>query len=152
MLNNNSYSPKKDLRNTTTPYTIHLRERVLFLDGQMLKNHIDMNTLTYKEWHFPKLKVISFKEGLLKLSNINYNMTYELTIDITHNGLHISCNCDRRVEKLCHHAYYALAHIISTLGEQYFIAGPYTNFIEIEQPYSREDNTIASKKLKNENS
>ncbi len=148
MHNNNRYPLEKDLRNTTTPYTIYLHERAFLLDAQMLKKHIDANTLTYKDWHLPKLKVISFKEGLLKLYNINYNMLYELTIYIAHDGLHISCDCDRRVEKLCHHAYYALAHIISTLGERYFRIGPYTNFIEIEQPHNKEDNTINSQKTK----
>lgn len=134
----------EELRNTREPYTLVMGQAGQ-LSEKLLKNNIDKYTLTYKDWHFPKLKLLSFEDDVLKLANTNYNITYELTLYIETTRLHVACNCDRRTEMLCHHAYYALEHIISTLGCQYFRLGRYTRFREIGKPAAIEKDNMPMK-------
>ena len=120
MSNTNCKPNKDDWRNSTEPYTILLDNSNYIFDEAALSFHIDSHTLQYKQWDNPTLELLSDKDGILEFSNSNYKVRYLLTVRVESNQLHVSCDCIRKVEDLCHHVYHALLHIITQYGIQYF--------------------------------
>ncbi len=115
---------KDDWRNSTEPYTIELTRDDYILNEKNLCYHIDNDTLAYKQWHTPELEVLSRQDNKLELSNRHDGVRYILTILMDTNQFHVSCSCSRKVERLCHHAYHALHHIITRFGIHYFKPKP----------------------------
>ena len=111
---------RQKTHNTCEAYSIRLNRHGL-LSEEDLKRHIDLETYTYKHWHMGALKLRSTAKGRLEYLNSNGNISYVLTIAITDRKLWVSCDCNRRVEGLCHHAYTALKHLISKRGEGMFL-------------------------------
>ncbi|RFM30084.1 hypothetical protein [Deminuibacter soli] len=110
---------KDDLRNTKEFYPIRLGFYGALSEGD-LKRHIDNDTLVYKHWHLQSLNLqMVTRQGFI-FSNSNGSIRYSLTLKIEANTLYIACDCDRRVERLCHHACNALKHLISIKGESVF--------------------------------
>lgn len=105
------------LRNTRESYTLKAKDCFSENNRHFPGKHIDRDTHTYKHWHLPRLELIFCKAGTLCIANTSNGVCYELTIQVCEEMLQVSCNCDRRVEKLCHHAYYALDAIFSSSGK-----------------------------------
>ena len=120
MSKKNATPNKDDWRNSTQPYTIELSRGNCILTEFDLNGHIDIDTFKYKFWPEPKVKVLLQQGNKWELSNTNYGVRYLLTIVIEKSQLLVSCSCDRKVERLCHHVYYALLHIITQSGIHYF--------------------------------
>lgn len=107
-------------RNSAEPYILPLGNNNCLLTGRALQKHIDSHTLSFKHWYVESIKCVSSGEGQIKLATSNGNITYFLTIAVDNSELLISCDCDRKVDKLCNHAYHTLDYIINFNGAQYF--------------------------------
>lgn len=111
---------KDELRNTQSPYLLRLN-RYGLLYTEDVKAHIDPETRIYKTWHLTTLRLLSVNNGIFEFLNSNGNISYRLTIQMANEKLLITCNCDRRVVLLCHHAYTALRQLIAENGEDVFL-------------------------------
>jgi len=108
MSSKNCHPNKDDWRNSTEPYAIELSRGNYILTEWDVNCHIDSDTFAYKHWPAPELLPLLQQGNILELSNTSDDQ------------LQVSCNCNRKVERLCHHAYYALLHIINNFGIHYF--------------------------------
>jgi len=120
MHNQNCRPNKEDWRNSTELYTIRLARSNYVLTEWDLNCNIDIDTLTYKHWTDPELKELSHQGNRLEYSNASDGVRYILTVLIERNKLDVSCSCNRKVQQLCHHAYYGLFHLIDKYGIYYF--------------------------------
>jgi len=120
MSKKNVTTNKDDWRNSREPYTIELTRGNGVLTELDMNGHIGWDTLKYMYWSDPKVSELSRQGNRLELSNTSDGVRYILRVAIERNQLHVSCSCDRKVERLCHHAYYALHHIITQSGIHYF--------------------------------
>jgi hypothetical protein len=111
---------KDNLRNTNEPYALPLNYLGLAFKVD-LSAHIDNETRTFKRWHLSSLQLLSANDKQLCFKNSNGNISFVLTIQLEGYKLLVSCNCDRRVEMLCHHAYAALKQLILENGADVFL-------------------------------
>ena len=111
---------KDDWRNSTEPYRIGLARSNYVLTEWDLNYNIDCETLTYKQWPQPEVKELSHEGNRLEYSNTSDGLRYILVVQVERNSLHVSCNCNRKVQQLCHHAYYGLLHLIDKFSINYF--------------------------------
>ena len=120
MSSKNCRPNKDDWRNSTEPYAVELSRGSYILTEWDVNCHIDSDTFAYKHWPAPELVLLLQQDNRLELSNSSDGVRYILTIRMECDQLHVSCNCNRKVERLCHHVYYALLHIINHFGTHYF--------------------------------
>ena len=107
-------------RNTAEPYTIKLsRGRSILTEGD-INEHIDNDTLSYKFWPYPELRMLTKQGDELVMLNSCNSVRHILTIVVKCNQLQVACSCNRKVDKLCHHTYYGLKHIIAKGGIHFF--------------------------------
>ncbi|GGH70136.1 hypothetical protein HNQ91_002951 [Filimonas zeae] len=111
---------KDDLRNTGYAYTIPLG-RAGRLHADSLKKHIDSETFHYKQWPVTFVSPVKINQYKAEYTNTSGALSYTLAISVSNNEVHVICDCDRKVEMLCHHAYGALKYLITTGGEEYFL-------------------------------
>ena len=107
-------------RNSTEPYTIKLSRGRSILTEEDINEHIDDETLSYKFWPYPELRVLTKQGDELVMLNSCNSVRHILTIVVESSQIHVACSCNRKVDKLCHHSYYALKHIIATGGIHFF--------------------------------
>lgn len=112
---------KDDLRNSKEPYRLPLDWKGMLYKID-LKFNIDNETRTFKRWHLSELKLLSKEHRKVQYRNSNGNIYFTLSIELDNNGLLVSCDCDRKVDMLCHHAYTGLKQLITqTSGHVYEI-------------------------------
>lgn len=96
------------LRNAASPYTIPLRTGAYIFSNDMLQQATDPRIKRKRDWYYPALSFVSFENGTLILLNSDGRHSFELTITIEPNQLHVACSCGMAAETLCLHAYKAL--------------------------------------------
>lgn len=104
-------SGKSSQRNASEPFTIHLKDGPYTLTRESLWEQVNASLPRKRKWPFPHLKFISFEDSCLKLLNTWNGISFETTIGIEADKLHVSCNCGSAVDTLCLHAYRALEHL-----------------------------------------
>jgi hypothetical protein len=109
----------ESLRNSREPYIIELDDRG-GITKEQLKFHIDTETRQFKIWHLYSLKVEAIVRNTVRFKNSNGNIHYHMQLAFWNKCVLVSCDCDRRVERLCHHSYTALRELIATEGELIF--------------------------------
>jgi len=107
-------------RNSSEPYTIKLSLGKSILTAGDINDHIDNDTLSYKFWHYPELRVLTKQGDELVMLNSCNSVRHILTIVVEDSQLYVTCSCNKKVDKLCHHVYYALKHIIAKEGTHFF--------------------------------
>lgn len=103
---------ENNLRKASDPYTLYLKGKPYTLTEESLKDQVDASLQRRRKWYFPDLKFISFGDGCLKLLNVWDKLSYEMTISVEKDKLHVSCNCGLEVETLCIHSYKALERLV----------------------------------------
>jgi len=111
---------KDNFRNTAEGYIIPLDFTGL-LHADTLKKHIDSETLQFKQWPVTSLIPVTVKPNSTEYNNTSGPLSFILGITFSDNSVKVSCNCDRRVKMLCHHAYNAMRYLVITGGERYFL-------------------------------
>lgn len=114
-----SNTNKADLRNSKEPYIIELNDQGR-ITKEELRFHIDSQTRQFKIWHLSSLKAEIFAGNTVTFKNSNGAIHYRMQVTFLKNSIHVTCDCDRRVERLCHHSYTALKDLIATEGETIF--------------------------------
>lgn len=102
---------ESNLRKASDPYTLYLKGEPYTLTVESLEEQVDASLQRKRKWYFPGLKFISFGNNCLKLLNTWDKLSYEMTISVEANKLHVSCNCGTEVETLCIHSYRALERL-----------------------------------------
>ncbi|TAN21609.1 MAG: hypothetical protein EPN37_00475 [Chitinophagaceae bacterium] len=110
--NNTRKKEENNLRKASDPYTLYLKGEPYTLTEESLKEQVDASLQRRRKWYFPDLKFISFGDGCLKLLNVWDKLSYEMTISVETDKLHVSCNCGLEVETLCIHSYRALERLV----------------------------------------
>lgn len=108
---NTGKQEKNALRDASEPFTLYLKGEPYTLTEELLKEQTDATLQRTRRWHFPDLKFLSFEGNCLKLLNTNDSTSYELSIQIEADKLHVSCDCGSKAETLCIHAYWALERL-----------------------------------------
>jgi hypothetical protein len=115
-----NFSSAASLRNAATAYTIPLGRDDYFLTRDALHAGVDSSLLKKRGWHFPHLKFISFRRGRIKFRNSYEGESYDLTVMVEKDKLHVACSCGSQVETLCRHAFEALDRFCWFEGTDYF--------------------------------
>lgn len=114
-----SNTNKAELRNSREPYIIELDDHGR-ITKEGLRFHIDTQTRQFKIWHLSSLKAEIFAGNVVTFKNSNGTIHYRMQVTFFKHCIHVTCDCDRRVERLCHHSYTALNNLIATEGETIF--------------------------------
>lgn len=109
--NNTRKKEENNLRKASDPYTLYLKGEPYTLTQESLWEQVDPSLPGKRKWPFPRLKFISFENNCLKLLNTCGGISYETTIGIEADKLHVSCDCGSEVDTLCIHAYRTLEHL-----------------------------------------
>jgi hypothetical protein len=110
----------KLLRNAADPFVLYLEDEPYILTEEGLKGQVDTSIQKKRSWDYPTIKFISLQGQILKLRISNREVSYELTVKIEPDKLHISCSCGSQVQTLCNHAYQTLEKLISFERTDYF--------------------------------
>lgn len=108
---NTGKQDKNVLRNASEPFTLYIKGEPYTLTEESLKEQVEVSLQRTRRWHFPDLKFLSFEGNCLKLLNTDNSTSYEMSIQIEADKLHVSCDCGSEVETLCIHAYWALERL-----------------------------------------
>jgi hypothetical protein len=106
--------------NTSSPFILHLGDEPYILTEEGLKSQVDATFQKKRNWFYPTINFISLNNQVLKLRISNRELSYELTVKIDPQKLHISCSCGSSVQTLCYHAYQTLERLILFQGTDYF--------------------------------
>lgn len=105
-------------RTAMQPYTIALQSPYC-LPYTALAHHATANELKRKRFTGVNVKAVSFKDGTLMLEATG-DAIYVIRIVVKPYCITVQCDCDREVEKLCHHACKSLEWLALTQGDYYF--------------------------------
>lgn len=119
------------LRNASNPFIIHLEDEPYTLTEEVLNNQVDTTIQKKRTWVYPAIKFISFKDKILKLRISHTEASYEMSVKIEPDKLHISCSCGSPVQTLCNHSYQTLIKLISFERADYFKSFSPNGLIEI---------------------
>ncbi|SIT33786.1 hypothetical protein SAMN05421788_113122 [Filimonas lacunae] len=108
-----------DLRNSREPYWIPLTYEGE-IDTTTLKCHIDSYTRHFKHWHLDTITLFDIAPHVVQFKHSNGSIHFIMKVKFDDNHLVVSCDCDRKVEMLCHHSYRALKELINKKGEDVF--------------------------------
>ncbi|OQP59985.1 hypothetical protein A3860_35010 [Niastella vici] len=110
----------KLLRNAVDPFVLYLEDEPYILTEEGLKGQVDTSIQKKRNWDYPTIKFISLQGQILKLRISNREVSYELTVKIEPDKLHISCSCGCQAQTLCNHAYQTLKKLIAFERTDYF--------------------------------
>lgn len=99
-------------RNASDPFVLYLEDEPYALTDESLKSQIDARIQKKRHWLYSAIKFISLADQVLKLRISNSEASYEMTVKIEPDKLHISCSCGSPVQTLCNHTYQTLDKIV----------------------------------------
>ncbi len=108
------------LRNASDPYILLFDESQYSLSLEALEYHADAADLKRKRFHWPDIKFVSLKDGMLELIATGDNKSFNLVIQVEKDMLQIACDCASSVHKLCVHAYQTIYKLVLCKGDNYF--------------------------------
>lgn len=109
-----------EFKNTKEPVHIRFEDEDFGLSWEYLQQQADLAIARRRNWRYPELQFLSFKDGQFVLQNNNDGQSYKLSLQVTNNELLVTCSCDGERAVLCEHAYNALRSISFYLGQRYF--------------------------------
>ena len=87
----------QELRDASDPYSIPFGVHHYYLTTEDLESHTDKRDLKYQRFHYPEIKFISLKDGLLELSTTCDKVTCTIKLLIEKDKLQVCCNCGKEV-------------------------------------------------------
>ncbi len=118
------------LRNSSETYLLLCEEGQFKLSTDGLEAHADDRDLKRKRFHWPDIKFVSLKDGMLELVTTSGGESYNIAMQVEKDMLQITCNCNTLVHKLCVHAYQTIYKLVLCKGENIFEQFSSGGFVE----------------------
>ncbi len=109
-----------NLRSSSEAFIFHTGNDPYVLTEESFKKQVDSDLPRSRSWHWPKIKLLSFTDGVVKLRLTHEESHYEMTVKIEEFKLSCSCSCNTPVQTVCLHVYRALQSLSGYAGLEYF--------------------------------
>jgi hypothetical protein len=107
-------------RYANEPYLLPLEEGPYRLSLEILCKHIDAADQKHKRFHWPDIRFIALREGMLELRATADGKSFIVAIQVEKDLLQVVCDCGSPVHKLCVHAYETINKLVFHKDECYF--------------------------------
>ncbi len=107
-------------RNSSESYLLLFEEGQYKLSTAALEAHATDKDLKRKRFHWPDIKFVALKDGMLQLVATGNDESYSIAMQVEKDMLQITCNCNTLVHKLCVHAYQTIYKLVLCKGDRIF--------------------------------